>query len=274
MRLDREGVKNMKLFYGLEATSTDRKMGYCENVIISAASSYAMGHGKLRQLQPPIHQRLFIDSGGFSFFSKYDEYPFDTRTYVDYCKGYDPFLVAVRDYPCEPGISRNLRGSNIERIDATIENTKECLAIDEVPWISVVQGYSPDEYLYCCQRIKDEGLETEHLAIGTLCCRKKVAEARKVIELVHRQFPNAKLHGFGIDLRFLKDPRIRTALWSSDTQAWKWNGPETMQKDSGYFKPSCQAIKLENYRTYSAKVDKVLSRDEGQSSLKTFGGRS
>lgn len=259
----------MKLFYGLEATSTDRKMGYCENVLISTASIYNMGRGKLRPLNPPVHERLFFDSGGFSFFSKFDEYPFDTRTYVEYCMDYDPFLVAVRDYPCEPGIARNLRSTNIERIEATIANAQECMTF-EAPWIMVVQGYTPDEYRYCCQRIRDEGLETEHLAIGTLCCRKKIAEARKIIRIVHREFPNAKLHGFGIDLRFLKDPTIRTALWSSDTQAWKWNGPETMQKDSGYFLPSCQAIKLENYRTYQASVDTILRRDDDQTSIRDF----
>jgi len=135
----------------------------------------------------------------------------------------------------------------------------------------VVQGYRQDEYQYCCDRIKDEGLETEHLAIGTLCCRKKINEARRIIRLVHREFPNAKLHGFGIDLRFLKDPIIRTCLWSSDTQAWKWNGPETMQKNSGYFKPSSEAIKLENFTTYSKRVDDILARDEHRTDLRGFG---
>lgn len=263
----------MKLFYGLECTSTDRRMGYCENVCVSIASVYSMGKGKLRKLNPPVHERLFLDSGGFSFFQKYDEYPFDTRTYVEYAELCDPFLVAVRDYPCEPGIARNLRSTNKERIDATISNAKECLTF-EAPWIMVVQGYHQDEYQYCCERIKDEGLETEHLAIGTLCCRKKINETRRIIRLVRREFPNAKLHGFGIDLRFLKDPIIRSSLWSSDTQAWKWNGPVTMQKDSGFFKPSCQAIKLENFRTYSKSVDAILGRDEGRSSLNDFGGEA
>lgn len=258
----------MKLFYGLECTSTDRKMGYCENVCISIASVYAMGGGKFRKLVPPVHERLLMDSGGFSFFQKYDEYPFDTRTYVDYAMQYDPFMLAVRDYPCEPGIARNLRATNKERIDATIENAKECLTFD-APWMMVVQGYHQDEYRYCCQRIRDEGLETEHLAIGTLCCRKKINEARRIITLIRREFPSAKLHGFGIDLRFLRDPIIRNSLWSSDTQAWKWNGPETMQLDSGYFKPSCQAIKLENFKTYQDRVNRVLAADDGRTDLKS-----
>ncbi|WP_054839681.1 hypothetical protein [Thermococcus sp. JCM 11816] len=126
------------------------------------------------------------------------------------------------DYPCEPGVNREVHRTNKERIEATISNAIKCLDLDGVNWVMVVQGYTIDEYLYAIDRIKEQGLLTEVMAIGTLCTRRSISAAREAILAIRKALPRwVKLHGFGVDLRFLRDPTIFHALYSTDTGAWK-----------------------------------------------------
>jgi len=113
--------------------------------------------------------------------------------------------------------------------------------------------------------MKNHGIETPLIAIGSLCVRKKILDTKRVIHLAQRNFPNARLHGFGIDLRFLKDDYIASALWSADTQAWQFGNP------SRYF-PRSEAEALENYFTYSNAVDRILSRHNANTRIEQWEG--
>jgi hypothetical protein len=257
----------MKMFYGMiGGTGTDHKLGngYVENICCSAASMWT--GKKFKRWTPPNHKLMFIDSGGFSFFYKSGDYPFSTEQYVELAETYKPDYLAVRDYPCEPDTARvaGLK-TNKERIDATIRNTLECLKFKHLPWVAVVQGYKLSEYQYSCDQMKEYNIETPLIAIGSLCVRKKVADARRIIRVVQKNFPLARLHGFGIDFRFLHDPYIVTTLWSSDTQAWQFNnfghGP------AEYHLPTCEREKLLNFRDYQVQVDELLDRFEKNSKV-------
>ena len=252
----------MRVFYGMiGGVGTDRKVGggYVENICCSAASMWT--GKKFKRWQPPKHSLMFIDSGGYSFFQRKGDYPFSCADYVEMTKQHSPDFVAVRDYPCEPDIKRSstLR-TNIQRIDATIENTIKCREFSDVPWVSIVQGYKLSEYQYCCDQIKAHGLETPLMAIGSLCVRKRTADSRRIIRLVRSNFSKARLHGFGIDFRFLKDIYIAQTLWSSDTQAWQFGYP------SSYF-PKNQAQALKNYESYSKAIDRLLTRYQANSKI-------
>lgn len=249
----------MKMFYGNEGSGTDKRMGdgYVQCILISAASLW---NGKrFKKFNPAQHEDLFLDSGGFSFFYKSGDYPFTLDQYVELARKLEASYVAIWDYPCEPDVVRTEgKRSNIERIDATIENAKECLKVKDLNWVMVVQGYKPSEYQYCCDRIKEEGLQTPLIAIGSLCVRKKIRQAREIISLVRRNFPDNDLHGFGIDLKFLKDTVILGSLYSADTQAWKWNNRN--QDPHRGILPKSQKDKLENYKFYKKKIDRVTNR--------------
>ncbi len=259
-----------KFFYVCEGSGTDKKMGggYVENILVSAASLHNLKTNTFTKFKPPKHDYLFLDSGGFSFFYREGDYPFSIKDYVGLIERMKPELVAVLDYPCEPEVTRisNLK-TNIQRIEATIENAKKCMEYD-LPWVMVVQGHSNQEYRYACERIKEENLETEVMAIGSLCVRKKINEARAAISIVKNRFPSRKIHGFGIDLRFLKDACIRNMLWSCDSQAWKWNN-----RSHGYDKPKkgfmakTEADKLENFWHYKRKVDALVDLKPNQTKL-------
>lgn len=258
----------MKMFYGCEGSGTDKKMGdgFVSEILISAASLW--NGKKFKNFKPPRYNELFLDSGGFSFFYKAGDYPFSLQEYSELARKLNAEYVAIRDYPCEPDVKRiEGKTTNKERIDATINNAKECMKIQDINWVMVVQGYNESEYQYCCDRIKEEGLETPLMAIGSLCVRKKTREARGIISRVRRNFPDNGLHGFGIDLKFIKDNVIKASLYSADTQAWKWNNRN--QDPHRGILPKSEADKLENYKFYKKKIDRLIN--DRSESLKNFG---
>ena len=137
----------------------------------------------------------------------------------------------------------------------------------------VIQGYRVEEYLYSIDRIKEQGLLTDLMAIGSLCVRKKISEVRKIILLIRKNLPSrVKLHGFGVDLRFLRDPAIFNALYSTDTAAWKWNNRAHWEPDwqpKGYM-PKTEFDKLKNFEKYKAKVEALLNYHSKQKPLERW----
>ena len=243
-----------KVFFALEGSGTDKKIDW-PYVLISAATLWT---GKrFKPFRPHQNVReVFLDSGGFSFFSRYGEYPYTCLQLWRLARKLNASYVAVMDYPCEPGVNRERYKTNIERIERTIENGMKCLDLDGVNWVMVIQGYTVDEYLYAIDRIREQGLLTDVMAIGTLCTRRSISAAREAILAIRKALPGrVKLHGFGVDLRFLRDPAIFHALYSTDTGAWKG------------FMPMKEIEKLQYLEKYKQKVLAVLEFHSAQKSL-------
>ena len=250
------------MFYGMTGMSSDARIGggYVPHILVSAASLHL--RTTFRKTHFPRHDTLFLDSGGFSFFYKRGDYPFtpeelaalSVREGADFC--------AVMDYPCEPDTSRPPGlSTNRERIDRTIENTRRCLRIPNVNWVPVIQGYTPDEYAYCVERLRNEDLIRPFVAVGSLCVRKRTEDAWSILSLIRDLLPGTKLHGFGIDMKFLRDRRIKSALWSADTQAWGFNNRRWGLDRKGW-RPKSMAERLANYAPYSAEVRRLLKMQE------------
>jgi len=258
----------MKVFIGLDGSGTDKKLGYVPYVLISGA---ILWNGKrFRNLYPSAYKELFLDSGGFSFFTRYAEYPYSIEQYVELSKKLNATYTAVLDYPCEPDVVRDDLNTNYKRIDKTIQNTEKCIEYEEVNWVAVVQGYTHKEYLYCCDLIKNMGLVTDLMAIGTLCVRKRVREIRNIIKLVRREFPETKLHGFGINLNMLKDAYIYENLYSIDTQAWSWNSERQKPGIQRNILPKCGADKLKNLKKFILKLERIERMWKYQKKLEDF----
>lgn len=258
-----------KVFFALGGGGTDKKVDY-PYVLISAATLW--NGKKFKRFQPHENaEEIFLDSGGFSFFYRSGEYEFSPAEYISLAHKLDPAYVAIMDYPCEPDVVRTKYKTNYERIDRTIENAITLMDLDNgLNWIMVVQGHTPEEYLYCIDRIKEQWLVTKLMAIGSLCVRKQIKEAKEVILPIHKEVPAwIKLHGFGIDLKFLKDLAIFKALWSSDTSAWKWNNRAHHTKDwqpKGWM-PKCEFDKLENLKHYKRKIKRIIELYSQQTTL-------
>jgi len=258
----------MKVFLALEAKKTDLEVDY-PHVLISASllrSGRKSGFKRFR-CHPNVRE-IFLDSGGFSFFQNYGDYPFSPKDLVQLAERIGADYVAVMDYPCEPDVTRpEGLDTNIQRIERTIDNAHKCMRYESVNWVMVIQGYTKEEYRYCIERIKEEGLETDLMAIGTMCARKKMDEVLEIVSLIRQHFK--RIHGFGVDLRFLKDPRIYLSLHSSDTAAWHWNNRANWTED---WKPKGISAKtpedkIRNFRRYVERLKELHQKYEGQKKI-------
>jgi len=215
----------MEHFYFV-ADYTSRYYLNVENILLSAGTSY-LKNKKWHNWKGLSPERVFIDSGGYSFFRKWGEYPFSLEKYLEFVDIisdlYPLELVAIRDYPCEPDINRQHILTNKERIEKTVSNAVECFQSEgNYPWIPVIQGYTIEEYLYCVDLYKDVGIPLDYIAIGSICSRKgNLHTIRRIIRSIYER-TKAKIHAFGLSLVYLKDPIIFNLLFSSDSAAWNY----------------------------------------------------
>jgi hypothetical protein len=133
-----------------------------------------------------------------------------------------PDFVAPQDWPCEP-IVRERTGATVrEHIEWTVENY---LWLREnyphVPWIPVLQGWEPADYLYCADLYEAAGVDltAERVGLGSICRRGDVPEIVALVELLAAR--GYKLHGFGVKISAL--PIIGHLLASADSYAWSEN---------------------------------------------------
>lgn len=200
------------------------------NIMLSAGSVWhpKQNWNLSRTRLPKMVERLILDSGGYAFFSRWGEYPFDLEKYLElayYLRDLHPlYRVATLDYPCEPDINRSQIMTNEERIQKTVSNAVECFHKDNsIPWLPVIQGYTVEEYLYCIDLYNDYGIGSDYWAIGSICSRKGAPyELRNIITKIKERHQTQKLHAFGLGIPYLSDPQIFNAIYSSDSAAWNW----------------------------------------------------
>ena len=167
-------------------------------------------------------KKVFCDSAAYYMFSRYGKYPFTVDQYVEFVTNCDFDYVATMDVPCE-GIDHQTKMLNIpnrDRIKMTIDNTIELIdRIDNL--VSIVQGYELDEYLYCLDLMKDHGLLTDIVAIGSLCIRKRVNEIKHIIKVLRDNISKKhKIHAFGLSLHAIKSLEVCRCIDSFDSASW------------------------------------------------------
>lgn len=265
-----------RFYYGI-GFGNDLKIP-AKHILISASSCWKKFKSGYRFVVPEIlsnPETIWIDSGGFTCFTKWADYPWTVAEYVyfvlEFCQRYPQVeYVSVMDLPCEPQVERVAKGSNgssknailtpkattnIQRIHQTIQNTRDCLRY-KIPahWVSVVQGYSKYEYAYCASLMHRFGVFTSLTAIGSICQRKKTKQLKDYIKFI-TTLANVKWHTFGMQMSVLKDPEIARLLWSSDSGAWKF------ESKPGNWKPVTYEQKLKNYCSYSMKIEEQVLGD-------------
>jgi hypothetical protein len=244
------------MYYGLDwarGVNVQLGGGYVPYVMVSAGVLWNSTNRRFQEAHPPRHDSLFLDSGGFSLARENSEYPFSRTDYARVADRCQADLVATRDLPCEPQVDRTAHATNRDRIAWSVtEATTQFRERPDLPWVPVIQGYVVGEYLECVDLLESAKLVRPFMAIGSLCARRRVDRAWSVIQAVRRRLPDVRLHGFGIDLRFVRDRRIRAALWSADTAAWKF-----IHDDPARRFPS-NAEKPGAFAAYRDKVDLIL----------------
>jgi hypothetical protein len=148
----------------------------------------------------------WLDSGGFSMLNKYGLFPFTPENYINLVGMLKPHFYAGMDYPCEPEITRLSKlETDKERIHATVDFAIE---LDDLTvynpdsvFVPVIQGYSVDDYKYCIDLYKANGLIKDYMAVGSMCKRRNTPAIVDLITDVSNYAKDAgcdKLHYFGL----------------------------------------------------------------------------
>lgn len=83
-------------------------------------------------------------------------------------------------------------------------------------WLSCII----DDYLRNLDQIKEDGLLTKRLAIGSICRRGQTKQIARIIRTVKRELPSwVKLHAFGVKSNVLSTD-AKYLLHSADSQSW------------------------------------------------------
>ena len=169
------------------------------------------------------HQSIFIDCGGFSSSLIAGGYRTSDEDYLQFVQKVKADMFALRDYPCEPDILKKWHRTVADHIEMTVNHhiklLELCTNIEAKP-IAVLQGWNVNDYLYCIDRFRDQGLITKYIAIGSICRRGSQKQIRKIVNTIREELKNVKLHGFGISLNALRYKDVWDSLYSADSGAW------------------------------------------------------
>lgn len=95
----------------------------------------------------------------------------------------------------------------------------------DVPWIPVLQGWMPQDYLAHAEAYRRAGVDLRReptVGLGSVCRRKRLDDARAVIQALTGPRWKLRLHGFGLKTDAFKDPVIARGLASADSLAWSY----------------------------------------------------
>jgi len=216
-----QGDQQFRFYFGAASGSSRKALRQLEepNVMLNYAT-------KMNEPWDGI-ERLFIDSGGYSFMKGKGEYDTDDATYLDFIEAHAPELFALRDYPCEPDVLAE-HGRRVEdHQQRTLRRHRSLLDLLEdrdLPGtpLAVLQGWSIDDYLRCVDLFRDHDVLTDYVGIGSVCRRNQEAEIRRIIVAVRDALPSrVRLHAFGVKSSVLRYPDVRGALASADSQSYE-----------------------------------------------------
>ena len=180
-----------------------------------------LSYNYVRHIKHPwmIDKPWMLDSGAYAIILQKGAYQWSELDYANAIQTWNPDVAWTMDYPCEPTVRANGKYTVKEAQEKTNENTIT-LEKEGVKVMSVLQGWSIDDYMHNLELIKERGLLTERLGIGSVCRRGKTKMIAQIIRSVHRKIPSwVKLHGFGVKTSVLSTDNIHR-LYSVDSSSW------------------------------------------------------
>jgi hypothetical protein len=219
-----------------------------------------LSYNMLRKIRTPwnINIPFMMDSGAFAVINKYGRYPYAPEEYADGIKKWHPDVAWTMDYPCEPSV-REKGGYNVKQAQEMTNNNQIKLLDLNANTQIVVQGWTIAEYLENLDMIKEQGLLTGRLGIGSVCRRGQVREIARIIRAISNNVPNwVKLHGFGVKISILKDTDAKFYLYSADSQTWDYESRYADWLKGKYNRRTWQD-KIPNLQTYVRKIEGTLN---------------
>ncbi len=199
----------------------------------------------------------FLDSSAFTILKQYGKYPFSYGNYLRAVSKFKPTYFANMDWCCEPDIIKSTGLNVLHHISHTIENGKQLIDFNKDNFVMVVQGWEIRDYLTCIDYIKDNGLFTSVLGIGTMCCRKNPTEVFNILKNIKANIPDwIKLHCFGFSIDMLKFKELYDLIDSIDTYAWC--------REFGLNRNGITEVRIDVLNNYQDKIKKIMDKNDKQ----------
>lgn len=172
----------------------------------------------------------FVDCGGYHHMvAGAGEYEESDTEYLRYLLKHRPALYALRDYPCEPDLLRDLGRTVADQQQRSLDHHIDLW--NEVSGhklseraVSVVQGWTKEQYLAHLDDLRDHGVLTDYVAIGSVCRRGYDADIGEIVLEVRDALPSScKLHAFGVKGSVLRFREVCEALDSVDSAAYDYS---------------------------------------------------
>ena len=187
---------------------------YLPRVMLSASFT--------RTLKKPykMDRPWMMDSGIGGMFKPDSKPRLSIEEYAEQIEKWQPPIAWTYDYPCEPSIRQRFGYTITQAQLMTNANTIRLRDTYGLPVQSVIQGWRIPDYLNNIDKLKEEGLLTERIGIGSICRRGQTTEINRIIRYIKREMPGwVKLHGFGVKISTLKT-EARYHLTSADSLSW------------------------------------------------------
>ena len=192
------------------------------NIMINYAS-------KCRSV-PKNYNRLFIDSGGYSFVCKEFDYTTSHEHYLDFVRRKRADFFANRDYPCEQELLKKRNVTIRDNQIKTIDNQLEIMGLLEGDYydlkdkfVAVIQGWDVEDYLWMIDYMREQGLLTNLMGVGSVCRKHQEKQVRNILNAIRSNLSKKyKLHAFGVKFSVLKYKDVWDALYSVDSCAYRY----------------------------------------------------
>jgi len=238
-----------EFYYG---TSWHWPLPYLPRVMLS--------YNMLRKIKTTwdINIPFMMDSGAFAVILKYGKYPFTLEEYAEGIAKWHPDIAWTMDYPCEPSVQKRGGYNPKTAQELTMDNQIRLLDLNTNTQM-VVQGWEISDYLANLDRIKEQGLLTEHLGIGSICRRGQTTQIARIIRAVHNNVPGwVKLHGFGVKVSVLADTDAKFHLYSADSESWDYERRYNNWLSGGNNGKTWKD-KVPNLKAYIERVEELLN---------------
>lgn len=177
---------------------------------------------------PIAKHRWYLDSGGFTELSMHGRWTISFTNYVRLARRYRDEIgnmgwAAPMDWMCEPFILQKTRGTVRAHQRRTVRNYVALIeSAPDVPWIPVLQGWLPSDYLRCIDlyNLYRVDLTKCHVVgVGSICRRQGEVRIAMLLDELARH--GLRLHGFGLKLKGLE--LASNCLRSADSMAWSFD---------------------------------------------------
>ena len=169
-----------------------------------------------------------LDSGAFTQVALrggFDQTPGDYAALIRRYARSGLIAAATQDYMTEDvalratGLSlRRHQALTIDRFDAIQD-----AGVGGVHLMPVLQGRSPDDYRRHLDAYGDRIAPGAWLGVGSLCKRQgDPAIIAGILDAIHGDRPDLRLHGFGCKRTALRDEGVRRRLATADSMAWSY----------------------------------------------------